>query len=421
MEDPGWRVSAEKESVAGEKSGALDELSEIRAQIDDLDQATATLLCERLLLGQRLRQVKASLQLPVLDRRRELEVLESVSRSSTDPNLARAIQTIYESVIDQTRQVQCGSLTAKGSSQATEEPPRAKRAQGARRSPLYFPRVLVVGLGLIGGSLCRQIKRLIPETVLTGVDRPEVLAEALAAGAIDVGSTELTQALPWASLIILAAGPHENLRLLEEIAFHLHRRQLVIDVTSTKSAICSLAEHLDLQGADFIGGHPFFGSEKSGFANSCSLEVDGKLFCLVPTGKSSEISLRRLSRWLSSLNLQVEVRDAKSHDAVAAQLSHLVQLLAVLLGAQLADGLSEDELGSALKLAGPSFRQIARLMGSPAQLWCEISEQNKGAIAHSLKQFKNRLQLLVESLELGDSSQLACLFELASKIPRALP
>ena len=409
MEDIGWRHDIHTDSTG--------ELAEIRGRIDEIDGLVSRLLAERLSLAQRLPGLKARLGLPIQDVQREAEVLDRVASETNDHAARQAIRTIYESIIEQSRGLQA---TAQ---QAVKTTPAAKRHEAHQnrstrvRRPIHFTRVAIIGVGLIGGALARQIKRSMPKTTIVAVDSPSVLEAALREQVIDAAVTDPVAGIAKASLIILAAGPDQNLAILKSIAPALRRRQLVVDVTSTKARICKLADKLDLNGADFIGGHPMFGSEKSGLAGSAEVPVEGKTFCIVPTAKSTEISIKRLSRWLSFLGLRVETTTATTHDATVARLSHLIQLIAVALGAEIAHGKSDHELEKLLALSGTSFRQVARLMASPVDLWQQIVGQNKQEIVPALDQLAVRLQSLAQSIESGSAGTMKQTFKEAKRIP----
>ena len=418
MEEPGW--SQQANSIVSRKDSEASELKAIRTRIDELDQLTAQLLTERLKLARQLTSIKTILGLPIQDTQREQEVLSHISSSTSDVEIANAIKIVYERIIEQSCKLQSCQYTTSAKTKAGLGHSQIVTTQAIKptRKPIYFPRVHIIGLGLIGGALARLIKQSIPQTIISAEDKKEILDKALCEGVIDIAETKSSQALKRASLVILAASPETNLSLLEELAPHLHRRQLVIDVTSTKGKICELSQRLNLNGADFIGGHPLFGSEKSGFLDSSAINPEGTTFCLVPTKNSSEMALRRLCRWLLMLNLKVKVVDAATHDALAAKLSHIVQLLAVALGADLAEGISDSQLSEILSLSGTSFKQISRLMASPSQLWIEIIGQNRTQLKFALKEISQRLNSIIEAVESGNNTQLDKLFQLASRIPR---
>lgn len=419
MEEPGWSRDRSKATSTEE---AKVQLAIIRKRIDELDRLTSQLLAERLTLASQLPSIKSKLGVPIQDAKREADVLSSIVDSIDDNNTAQAIKSVYHTVIEQSLRVQQAELfnqTLESVEHIARKAPREKNDKLPRK-PIYFPRVHIVGLGLIGGMLARLIKSSIPQTIVSAEDKAEILANALLEGVIDIGDIDSAGSIERASLVILAATPTENLKLLRKLTPKLRRRQLIIDVASTKQQICELSEILDLRGADFIGGHPLFGSERSGYSASRSINPQGKTFCVVPTKRSSEMALRRLCRWLSMLNLKVKIIDAPTHDAHMAKLSHIVQLLAVTLGAELADGIADDELSEVLSLSGTSFTQFSRLMASPAQLWTDIIGQNKSQLSKTLNNFAKRLDALSGAIKIGDDTTIEQVFKKAHRIPHCL-
>jgi prephenate dehydrogenase len=379
---------------------AQTRLGEIRNRIDELDSQIAAMLNERLQLAGELTEVKAQLGMAIKDRSREEHVLDRVSKIGETEQMRNAIRNTYERLFELSRQIQ----------QENAIDPQVTT---------YFPQVTIFGVGLIGGALARLIKRRMSETQIIGVDRADVLADALDQGLIDKGIEDQKKALQRSSMIVLAASPDQNIEILKEIAPHLSKGQLVIDVTSSKGKIAKIAEELNLKGADFIGGHPLFGSEKSGLKAALDLSVEGSTFCVVPGEKSSEISVRRLIRWLTTLSFHVEVVGAMEHDAVLARTSHLIQLVAVLIGSQIARDLSDAELAKFARLSGPGLRQFSRLMKSPPTLWREIVIQNKSDIVVALTDLQKGIDDLLLSLK-TDESSLDKLFQTASRLPASL-
>jgi len=379
---------------------AQTRLGEIRTRIDELDSQIAAMLNERLKLAGELTEVKAQLGMAIKDRSREEQVLDRVSKIGETEQMRNAIRNTYERLFELSRQIQ----------QENAIDPQVTT---------YFPQVTIFGIGLIGGALARLIKRRLPDTKIIGVDREDVLADALEQGLIDKGVEDQKTALQRSSLIILAASPSQNIELLKEIAPLLSKRKLVIDVTSSKRQIVELAENLNLKGADFIGGHPLFGSERSGLKAALDLSVEGSTFCVVPGEKSSEISVRRLIRWLTTLSFHVEVVGSCEHDAVLARTSHLIQLVAVLIGSQIARDIPDNELAKFARLSGPGLRQFSRLMKSPPTMWREIVAQNKTDIVDALTDLQKGIDDLLSALK-TDEVCLDTLFQTASRLPRVL-
>jgi len=360
------------------------------------------LLAKRLLLAKSLSGIKTQLKMSTYDAGREAQILQKLKQKSVDEEINAGLTAIYQSLFTQSR---CLQRSSESNSAATEP------------VPLYFPQVLIIGLGLIGGALARQIKRCLPETQVLGSDQADILQSALAQGIIDTPVCDPLLVLPQISLVILAAPPDENVRLLQNLSSHLQSGQLIIDVTSCKTSICREAAKLDLGGADFIGGHPFMGSEKSGLASSTQVTMEGRTFCLTPVAKSSEISLKRLVRWLAQLNVNTAIMSADQHDFLAAHTSHLVQLLSVALGSEMSAQLSASQLRQVPALAGPGLLQLLRLMSSPGRLWQEIITANRIKVLPVLTACIKRLQILHTAIEQGQAEIIEQTFEQAAQLP----
>ncbi|HIA54685.1 MAG TPA: prephenate dehydrogenase/arogenate dehydrogenase family protein [Candidatus Melainabacteria bacterium] len=407
----------------------ITKLEESRARIDELDELIASLINERLTLCQEIGEAKKRMNKPVLDDKREKEVLSRVAAVATDPVIAAQLVAIYTTMLAGSRGLQeklsettspKAQAGANANSESKEESNQtevdssqdsSEHAIAQTRNPQrYFPTVTIIGLGLIGGTVARLIRKHSPKTNITAVDSPEVLQKALVEGLIDCAETKAANAAERSSLILLAAPPKKNIEILESIAPKLSRRQLVVDVTSTKKGICSVAEALDLNGADFIGGHPLFGSQKSGLEASSTVATNEAVFCLTPTTKSSQMSVKRFSRWLEGLGLKPVEATPASHDKVLARTSHLVQLIAVALGASIADqNVTEHEL----KLHGPAFKQLARLMESPPEMWLDLFNQNKEELQTAIQDLVKQLELASHALDSADFEKLVKMFETA--------
>lgn len=380
-----------------------DQLPHLRHEIDQLDAAITTLLRQRLELCGQVGAAKLQQGLPVFDASRENEVLAQVTSRAQDPLVATKLAEIYQAILAASRSLQM-ELTL---------------SQDKLDKPAYFPDVAIIGLGLIGGMLAAAIRRVMPGTTIIACDRPAIIGEALTAGLIDRGTTQAEEAANSAALVILAAGPDANLELLRELAPVLRRRQVVLDVTSTKSRIVSLASELNLK-ADFIGGHPLIGSHKSGWRAGQSLVVRGETFALVPVSPASELAVRRLTRWLQQLGFTPVVTAAETHDAALARTSHLVQLMAVCLGTELGRGQNDAALAERLVLSGPALRELARLMASPSRMWLEIAEQNQKELAQATDDVARQLRQLAKALAFADTAPLAAAFAEASRVSAVL-
>jgi prephenate dehydrogenase len=375
-------------------------LNSLRSEIDEIDANMIALLEKRLRISLRIGKVKQLQGIAIQDDSREQQILSGIEAKAFDSRVKTSISSIYNEVFNQSRNLQ-----------NEKTPPR--------NSQSGFSTVAVIGLGLIGGALARQIRQRMPGTRILAFDNSCSPIEALDEGVVDVVLNDSLDCVDESSLIILAATPKANLDILRKLAPHIRQGQLIVDVTSTKSDVCKQADSLELQ-ADFIGGHPLFGSEKSGFANSNEVSVEGKTFLLTPTKNSSETSMKRLSNWLSGLGMNVQTTDAKTHDSCLAITSHLVQLVSVALGNVLVKKGSAKSIDEKTALSGPSFRNLSRLMASPSGLWSEILASNKEQVIAAIDSMQIELKIMRDELESGESTQLQRQFETASEVHKSL-
>jgi prephenate dehydrogenase len=241
--------------------------------------------------------------------------------------------------------------------------------------------IAIVGLGLVGGSLARALTRR-GHRVL-GVDRPGPLRRARRDGAIASGVT-LRAAASEAEIVVLAAPPLTNRRLLRQLAALAPARLVITDVGSVKRKIVREAARLGLRG--FVGGHPMAGRERSGFASSSADLFRGRPWALTPArSRRAEARVRALVRSVGGRPVRVS---AEAHDRAVALLSHLPQLVAwALLAAAAGDALTRRHLD----LAGPGFQDMTRLAKSPRGLWGEILRENEDEVRRALRAFSRAL------------------------------
>lgn len=399
-----WSRTLRKDEAEIGPSGN-DNLFQLRNEIDDLDRQVAGLLARRLELAGNLSAEKHKLNGALQDRAREKIVLENVCRISSDPRIRQRLNTIYQVVIQESLHHQEDLL----------------RQADAERRGTPFPTIAVLGTGLIGGALARRVKSVFPQTAITAVDLPSALPLLEASGLFAACSSSLPESVRHQSLIILAAPPETNLTLLQEISGCLQPGQTVLDLSSTKLPICHRSNELDLDGAQFIGGHPFFGNEKAGFSNSASVEVERKTFVLTPIDRTTATTLEKTRTWLADLGLKVAISTALRHDQTVARTSHFIQLLATTFGALLHDDLFARGLDPELQLSGGAFLSMSRLMSSPSLLWRQIWRQNAAELSIIIKQFIELLSCVEEEIANDKSPRLEELFNKANRVAARQP
>lgn len=243
------------------------------------------------------------------------------------------------------------------------------------------PVVAIAGLGLIGGSLARALAA--KGYRVLGIDRPAVRRAARKAGAIGAG-VSLEAAAREADVLVLAAPPTANLRLLRRLARLAPAGLVVTDVTSVKAPIVAEARRLGLR--HFVGGHPMAGTERTGFAASRAELFAGRPWIVTrPADPAAERVVRALARGVGARPVAL---DAKEHDRFVALVSHVPQIVSwALLAAAQGDAVARRHLA----LAGPGFHDMTRLAGSPKGLWREILRGNAREVRRALAALQRAL------------------------------
>ena len=271
-----------------------------------------------------------------------------------------------------------------------------------------------IGLGLIGMSLLRAIKRsplAIESNILlqgfdpnfTDSDRQRVTELGLEQFIDD------KKTLYSADLIILSAPVEVNIALLEEIKMCAPPTTLVSDVSSTKSLIARKACELDLP---FIGMHPMAGKEQQGYHESHEELLQGRRVILCDSkGLLSGKKGAFLIELLHSAGCTTLCMNPDEHDRIIAKISHLPLLLSTLLMTYCGDSISKS---------GPGFATFTRLAGSSWQIWRDIIATNSDNIAEELERFSTELVQLSQEIRRSDLEQLESRFSDANRLYQTL-
>jgi len=278
---------------------------------------------------------------------------------------------------------------------------------------LHFSRVVIVGVGLIGGSLALALRRAGVAGTVVGVGRSRAsLQKALDLGVIDEAAT-LEEAARGASLIVLCAPVAQNFALLHALEPHLQPGTIVTDAGSTKSDVIMAAKTaLGDKVAQFVPAHPIAGRELNGVEAALADLYVGKKTVLCPLQENSRADVAAVRAMWESAGAHCRVMSAVQHDAVFAAVSHLPHVLSYALVAQV--GNAED---AELKLdfAGGGFRDFTRIAASSPEMWRDICVANREALLQELSTYQSVLAHLKAQIEKGDGEALERIFARASK------
>jgi prephenate dehydrogenase len=274
-------------------------------------------------------------------------------------------------------------------------------------------KLVIFGVGLIGGSVALALKRAAAAPHVVGIGRSgESLQAALGLGVIDAAETDAKPALTDADMVIIAAPVAQTAAILAAITPHLSSRTVVTDVGSTKTDVIHNAQAiLGDKISQFVPGHPIAGAEKSGVTAARADLFDGKNIVLTPTDATDRQALEKVRKLWETTGARVSEMTASNHDNIFAAVSHLPHLLAFALVDEIASRPNATQL---FDFAASGFRDFTRIAGSSPEMWRDISLANREALLNELAAYQDELAALSKLLQNNDGAGLQALFERAS-------
>ncbi len=255
-----------------------------------------------------------------------------------------------------------------------------------------FRRVAVVGLGLLGGSLCRALKETDASVNITAFARDVArIMPALSMGMID-RALPMDEISPAGMDLAVIASP--VLSSIESLGKILANPELggclVIDVGSVKAPLVALADSHP-RGGRFVGCHPMAGSEKSGYEHSNGALYRGASVIITPGKKNAEDDIRAVERFWASLGARTVRCAAEEHDRLVAITSHVPHLAACAVADLVADAAAGADLAPFI---GNGFRDLTRIaMGSP-DMWTDIEAANAANIVRAIDDLTGKLEYI---------------------------
>jgi prephenate dehydrogenase len=275
-------------------------------------------------------------------------------------------------------------------------------------------KILIFGVGLIGGSIALSAKKSGFASEIVGVGRNrENLNDAIKLKLIDRLSLDLKKDISEAHIIIIATPVAQFSIVLKLIQPHLSLHTIITDVSSTKTnVIKSAKEILGNQYSQFIGGHPIAGSEKHGAtAAHIDLFKNKNVILTADQDTSSEAKQKIESLW-KNIGAKVSNMTYDDHDKIFSTISHLPHLLAFSLVDMITHRTNAKEL---LKFAASGFKDFTRIAASSPEMWKDITLANKKFILEDIQLFEKQIKLLKEAIQEEDCKKILALFENASE------
>ena len=260
-------------------------------------------------------------------------------------------------------------------------------------------KIAVVGLGLIGGSFCKTIRKHVG-AICWGLDTDaSVTAQALAEGTISRVITE--KELPEADITIIALHPRQTIAFISTHADCFQKGSIVLDVCGVKSTVINAAEQeLQTRSVRFVGTHPMAGREFSGYEYALDDLFDRASFIITPTRQTDETALETVIALAEEMRFQqVVISSPEDHDRIIAFTS---QLAHVVSNAYIKSPTAQEQMG----FSAGSFQDLTRVAKLNENMWTDLFLMNKEPLLYELDTIITHLSEYREALATENAAQL---------------
>ena len=268
-------------------------------------------------------------------------------------------------------------------------------------------KITIIGVGLIGGSLAKAIKKNNLAEVVFGFGRNlSRLESAQKSNIIDQYSIDISEALDGASIVVIATPVGTFESILRELKPYITEGMIITDVGSTKTGIAKSAREILVEMAScFVPAHPIAGKEKSGFESSDAELFLNKKVIITPLEINTDKAINSLKKVWEDVGADVDFMSAESHDELLGMTSHLPHMLAF----SLVNYLITQNPSASIYAAG-GFKDFSRIASGDAVMWRDICLNNRDQIIAHIKSYQETLSALVDAIDNQDKDKLESFF-----------
>jgi cyclohexadieny/prephenate dehydrogenase len=286
--------------------------------------------------------------------------------------------------------------------------------------PRVFQRLALIGVGLIGSSIARVVRREGIAAEIVGADTsPAARAEIEELKLCDRIFADAGQAVAGADLVIICTPIGAYAEIGQSIQKHLMPGAILSDVGSVKQAVIRDIAPVVPDGVHFIPGHPIAGTEHSGPKAGFAELFEGRWCILTPPPGTDEAAVEKLASLWRRAGSMVEQMEPGHHDQVLAITSHLPHLIAYTIVGT-AFGLEESTRREVIKFSASGFRDFTRIAASDPIMWRDIFLNNREAVLEMLGRFTEDLTALQRAIRWGEGEKLQELFTRTRAIRRGV-
>ncbi len=289
-----------------------------------------------------------------------------------------------------------------------------------KTSALIFERIALIGIGLIGSSIARRIKRDgLANHVSVSARSQQSLDKALELGFADSVTLDQKESVKNADLIIICSPVGTYSNIIQNIKSNLKLGAIITDVGSVKQAVIRDLEPHIPEGVHLVPAHPVAGTERSGPEAGFAELFEDRWCIITPTSQTEKKSIKQVTEFWKSLGSNVEIMEPKHHDLVMAMTSHLPHLIAYTIVGTATD-LEKSLTNEVIKFSAGGFRDFTRIAASDPTMWRDVFLNNRDAVLEMLQRFSEDITALQRAIRWGEGDTLHELFSRTQEVRRGV-
>ena len=276
-----------------------------------------------------------------------------------------------------------------------------------------------IGLGLMGGSIARTIRRIHPDSFIAAYDTDTVsIRAALSDQVVNEYYDKIDDRFSTCDIIFLCAPVSVNVENIGKLKTFIPENVLITDVGSVKAPMQAAVKELGME-QQFIGGHPMVGSEQTGYINSSEYLIENAYYFITPSSVTQFRHTAMFSSFIQGLGALAVTLPPEQHDFITASLSHVPHIIAAELVHLVERGDSSN--GMLKQLAAGGFKSMTRIASSSPIMWEQICMNNKANIIELLSDMISDLEGVIAHLKEGDNLFINDYFRTAGQYRNSVP